>query len=89
MLTQPHIIVGRIHAVHTVASLKLIALATRGERSAGKHRTFLSKDLFSKVRKCGKTQVHRKKKIRGNGATEKWVANEEKRKKSKIFYLSK
>ena len=62
MLTQPHIIVGRIHAVHTVASLKLIALATRGELSAGKHGTFISKDLFSKVRKCGKThQVHRKK----------------------------
>lgn len=35
MLTQPHIIVRRTHTVHMVASLKLIALATRGECSLG------------------------------------------------------
>lgn len=91
MLTQPHIIFRRIHALYTVASLKLIALVTRGERSAGIHRTFLSKDPFSKFRKCEQklTKYIEKKQIRGNGAIEKYVANEEKRKNSRRFYLSK
>lgn len=67
MLTRPHIIVSlshrKTHAGHMVASLKLTALATKGECSAGTHKTFLSKDLFSKLRMLGKRRPGHQKNV--------------------------
>ena len=85
MLTQPHIIVGRIHAVHTVASLKLIALATRGERSAGKHRTFLLKTSSPRLGNVEKLKYIEKSKLEEMGQQRNGLQMKKKEKNPKYF----